>query len=66
MMQKLSQKSPSSSQDFCERYLIENIHLKFTRLQRANVSSSAWSVMTVHHTAQTHGPDPVVFGIVTA
>jgi len=56
MVRNLSQKYTTSAQDFCERYLIENARLRFTRLRRANVSSSAWLAMTVHRTAQTHGP----------
>jgi hypothetical protein len=62
MMRNLLQKSTSSAQDFCERYLIENTLPEFVRLRRANVSSSAWSLMTVHRTAQTHGPTPRVLG----
>ncbi len=56
MVQNLSQKSVTSAQDFCERYPIEKTQSKFTRLRRANVSSSAQPLMTVGRPAQTHGP----------
>ena len=56
MVQNLSQKPTASAQDFCERYPIEKTQVELTRLRRANVSSSARSLMTVDRPAQTHGP----------
>jgi homogentisate 1,2-dioxygenase len=57
MLQNLSQKPSSSAQDFCSRYLIENINSEFAEMWRANVSSFARGLMTVHRTNQTHGPE---------
>jgi hypothetical protein len=38
------------------RYPIEKARPKFGGIWRANVSSFAWSLMSVHRTNQTHGP----------
>jgi hypothetical protein len=41
---------------FCSTQVIEIAQAGFLGNQRANVSSSAWWLMTVHRTNQTHGP----------
>ncbi len=56
IVRNLSQKSPSSAQDLCEPHPIENAQAEFVEIGRANVSSSARSLMTVGRTNQTHGP----------
>ena len=56
IVRNLSQKSPSSAQDLCEPHPIENAQAEFVEIGRANVSSSARSLMSVHRTNQTHGP----------
>lgn len=50
---KLVAKPATSAEDCCERYPIEKMQLEFTRLRRANASSSAQSLMTVGRTNQT-------------
>ncbi len=57
IVRNLSQKSPSSAQDLCEPHPIENAQAEFVEIGRANVSSSARSLMTVGRTNQTHGPN---------
>lgn len=56
MVQNISQKSATSAQDCCERFLIEKTHPRFARLRRANVSSSAYPPLAIYRPAQTHEP----------
>jgi hypothetical protein len=53
----MSQKSASVARDFCDLYPIENAQTQFAENGLANVSSSARSLMTVHRSIQTHGPN---------
>ena len=56
VVRNLSQKSPTSALDFCEPYLVENTQTEFFGTCRANASSPAYPLMSVHRTNQTHGP----------
>src|SRR4051794_18291389 len=45
-VRNLLQKSPTSAQDFCEPQPVENAQTKFFGIGRANVSTSAYPLMT--------------------
>lgn len=49
-------KSETSAWDFRDLQPIERARTTLGRSWWANVSRFVWSLMTIHHTAQTHGP----------